>query len=82
MENTDFSISEFLDWDGIVQALDSEIVAAREKKTEHTLYNGHRTHQFQERMIYTFQVSGEGKIDPNYITEIRYKDQPLDGAQV
>jgi hypothetical protein len=82
LENTDFSISEFLDWDGIVQALDSEIVAAREKKTEHTLYNGHRTHQFQERMIYTFQVSGEGKIDPNYITEIRYKDQPLDGAQV
>jgi hypothetical protein len=82
LENTDFSISEFLDWDGIVQALDSEIVAAREKKTEYTLYNGNRTHQFQERMIYTFQVSGEGKIDPNYITEIRYKDQPLDGAQV
>ena len=82
MDTIDFSISDHLNWNAIVHALDSELVAAREKKTEYTLYNGRRTHHFQDRMIYTFRLSGEDKIDPNYITEVRFRDQAVKNAQI
>ena len=82
MEQTEFKISKYLDWNTVVSALLSEIDAARDKKTEYTLYNGSRTHQFQDRMIYTFRLSGDEKINPNYITEIRLNDDPISDAQV
>jgi superfamily I DNA and/or RNA helicase len=82
MEQTEFKISKYLDWDAVVSSLLSEIEAARDKKTEYTLYNGSRTHQFQDRMIYTFRLSGDEKINPNYITEIRFNDAPISEAQV
>jgi len=83
MTNDEFSISKYLMWDEIVDALVSELDATREKKTEYTLYSGSRSKKHtQNWIIYTFQKPSEDRIDPNYVTEVCFNDRSIQNAQV
>jgi len=82
MPEPDYSIREYIDWQKISLAIEDEIHSAQEKKTEYTLYDGKRGKTLNDQVIYTFLLSGEEKIDPNNITEIRYRDEVIENAYV
>lgn len=78
----EYSFRQYLDWEQISTSIDDEIHAAQEKKTEYTLYDGRQGKVLGDQIIYVFHLSGEEKIDPNNITEIRYHDQIIEKAYV
>jgi hypothetical protein len=80
MSESEYSFRDYLNWNEISSALDAEIIAAQDKKTEYTIYDGRRGKILNDLIVYTFHLSGEEKIDPNNITEVRYNDSPIPNA--
>ena len=72
----------FNDWHEIDDALRDEITAAIEKQTEISLFDGKCTAENKESFFYRFTLNENDFIDPNNITEIRYKDKVIQEAFV
>ena len=84
MSSKENSASGFSDWYEVISALDTEIVASQEKKTEISLFDGKRLRDKHnnEDYFYTFVVNADDRIQSDQITEIRFKDNILNGARL
>ena len=74
--------TEFNEWDEIENALTDEIIAAHEKQTEISLFDGKRSGEKDTTYYYKFSLTENEYIDPNNIIEIRYKDKIIDNASL
>jgi len=72
----------FNEWNEVETALSNEIIAAVDKQTEISLFDGKRTGEKEKDYYYKFTLNENDYIDPNSITEIRYKDNIIEGAVV
>ena len=72
----------FNEWNEVETALTDEITAAVEKQSEISLFDGKRTGEKDENYYYKFTLNENDYIDPNNITEIRYRDNIIEGARV
>lgn len=72
----------FSEWNEVEDALSTEIIAARERKTEISLFDGKRSKEKEYNYYYEFSLASDEYIDPNNIIEIRYKDKAIDEANL
>jgi len=75
-------LSSFNDWVEVDSALNDEIKAAQEKQTEISLFNGKRKSEKDNIYYYKFSVNTDDRIQSDHITEIRYKNNVLEGASL
>lgn len=72
----------FSEWNEVEDALSIEIIAARDRKTEISLFDGKRSKEKENNYYYEFSLASDEYIDPNNIIEIRYKDKAIDEANL
>ena len=71
---------EFNEWDEVDNALRDEIIAAIEKQTEISLFDGKRIDEKEDVYYYKFNLNQNDYIDPNNIIEIKYKNKAIPEA--
>ena len=84
MPSKENSVTGFSDWHEVISALDAEIIASQEKKTEISLFDGKRLkdNSKNEDYFYSFVVNAGDRIQSDQITEIRFNDTILKDARL